>query len=87
MHVLKITPVLNGWVVQCGCQTVVFTSLLVMTGEIQRYFQNPVEVEAEYLKKALNKPDNVVEDLRQCLAEQPMRVDAIVRNEGSPGTR
>ncbi len=51
---VTIHAVLNGFEVKVGCQTVVFTDATEMFKEIKRYLKNPVEVENEYLEKALN---------------------------------
>lgn len=53
---LTITPVLNGYIVQAGCQQVVFQSAEQMLGEIGKYLANPSKVEAQYLAAAVNKP-------------------------------
>jgi len=51
-----IDPVLNGFIVKCGCQKVVFNSLDVMAEEIKKYFKNPEQVEKEYMNNAINRP-------------------------------
>jgi hypothetical protein len=48
---IAINKVLNGYVVTCGCKLVVFTSKDVMLSEIGRYFDNPQQVEKEYMSK------------------------------------
>lgn len=52
---LYITPVLNGWLVHCGCKTIVFTNLTTLTQEIHNYYSNPDTVSKRYLKEAVNK--------------------------------
>lgn len=52
---LIITPVLNGFVVQAGCQQLVFKSASELATNIQRYYENPQVVEAEFIKSAVNK--------------------------------
>lgn len=52
---LHITPVLNGWLVQCGCKTIVFTNLNTLTQEIHNYYSDPDTVSKRYLKEAVNK--------------------------------
>jgi len=52
---LHITPVLNGWLVQCGCKTIVFTNLTTLTQEIHNYYSDPNTVSKRYLKEAVNK--------------------------------
>lgn len=66
---LKIQPVLNGWVVHVGCQSVLFTELERMASEIRRYYLNPSEVEADYLVHAVNK---VMETSLAVAAESPV---------------
>ena len=56
MRTLMIDPVLNGFIVKCGCQKVVFNSLDVMAEEIKKYFKNPEQVEKEYMNNAINRP-------------------------------
>ncbi len=56
MRPITITPVLNGFVVDVGCQRVVFGSILELSQEITRYFKHPEEVEKEYCERAVNKP-------------------------------
>ena len=55
-HEIHIKPVLNGFVVRCGCQEVVFPNLSTMTNEIFRYYADPEAVEKEYRANAVNKP-------------------------------
>lgn len=55
MRRIVITPLLNGYSVEVGCQTVCFESKTRLVSELSRYLDNPGEVEAEYLKNAVNK--------------------------------
>ena len=58
---IHITPVMNGFVCQIGCQQVVFNTIEDMTDGITKYYRNPKEVEALWVKNALNKTlDNPV---------------------------
>lgn len=52
---LTITAVLNGWVVQCGCQTLVFQDRNQLTSELDAYLKDPQATEARFLKTAVNK--------------------------------
>lgn len=52
---IRIKPVLNGFVCEVGCQTVVFNDLSDMTNQIKRYYKNPEEVEKEFITACLNK--------------------------------
>lgn len=45
---IMITPVLNGYKVQVGCQEVVFEDLDRMVQEIKSYFLDPEAVEDRY---------------------------------------
>lgn len=54
-RIISITPVLNGFVCQIGCQTVAFNDAKLMAKEIVRYYKNPEAVEKEYVKNAVNK--------------------------------
>ena len=51
MHDIKIKAVLNGYICQVGCQTVVFGSRKKLLKELDRYLNNPAAVEKEYLEK------------------------------------
>ena len=51
---IRIKPVLNGWIVKVGCQTVVFRFLPKMLEEIEKYLANPDETEKEYQESAVN---------------------------------
>lgn len=48
---LIIKPVLNGYIVEVGCQTVVFETMDRMLYELRRYLENPSVVEKEYMSK------------------------------------
>lgn len=54
---VRITPVLNGFIVKVGCQTVMFDDAEKMGKELARYYADPDAVEKEYLDNATNKPD------------------------------
>jgi len=51
---IKIESVLNGWIVEVGCQKVVFTELTHMMIELKRYLNDPEVVEKVYLKNSVN---------------------------------
>ncbi len=55
MKEIHIQPVLNGFIVKVGCTKVVFTDIISLTAELQRYHRNPEQVEKEYLENAINK--------------------------------
>ena len=52
---LRIIPVLNGWIVDVGCQRVVFTDREVMAREMMEYYRNPDETEKRYMANAVNR--------------------------------
>lgn len=47
---LRIKPVLNGWIVQAGCQTLVYSDPVVMADEFRDWLKNPAQVEGKYTK-------------------------------------
>lgn len=49
-----IKAVLNGWIVEVGCQTLVFTDEAVMFAELSRYLDNPAKIENIYLRDSVN---------------------------------
>lgn len=51
---LHIVPVLNGFTVRVGCQTIVFRSPNELGDAVASYYKNPEEVEQRYLKGAVN---------------------------------
>lgn len=51
---IKIRSVLNGWVVEVGCQTVVFNDLDTMLDGMREYFLHPDEMERYYLENSIN---------------------------------
>lgn len=53
---VKIVPVLNGFICHVGCQTVVFESRERMVITLQRYTEDPIAVEREFMTKSIN-PD------------------------------
>lgn len=55
IHPVIITAVLNGWSIQVGCQTVVFTDLGTMLKELEQYFRAPCDTVRRYSENAQNK--------------------------------
>lgn len=51
---ITIKPVLNGYVVQVGCQVLAFNSRSDLLHELQRYFEDPEGVEKAYRGNALH---------------------------------
>lgn len=54
MYNVNIRPVLNGWTVEVGCQTVVFTSLDELLKEMKAYLEDPRATEVRYRKEGIN---------------------------------
>ena len=54
MRDINIHPVLNGYVVKVGCQTVVFGGKLALVRALESYLENSEKVEQQYLKEAVN---------------------------------
>ena len=48
---IKITPVLNGYHVQVGCQLLAFETTEKFLAELKRYLENPAAVEKEYMSR------------------------------------
>jgi hypothetical protein len=61
-----VRPVLNGYIVHIGCQTVVFESRQGLISAITEYLKEPEVVESRWLKHALNAGE-----LGPSLYEQP----------------
>lgn len=59
-----IIPVLNGFLVQIGCQKVVVNSIRDLTEGIRDYYANPAETEKRWISNKLN-------DTLECPAGQP----------------
>ena len=64
MRKITIEPVLNGFIVQIGCQKVVRESIAELCSELRRYFEYPQSVEREYLDNAVNLPPEPQEPTR-----------------------
>lgn len=52
---ILIKPVLNGFIVAVGCQTLVFGNIAELAGELINYYNNPEKVENEYTSKSVNR--------------------------------
>ena len=51
---IQIAPVMNGYLVTVGCQTLVFNTPKDLLKELERYLEKPVELEKEYAERALH---------------------------------
>jgi hypothetical protein len=54
MKTITISPVLNGFLIKAGCQTVVFTTVEDVCNQLRRYLTDPLLTEKDYLNNALN---------------------------------
>ncbi len=65
IRAFEVRPVLNGYIVSIGCQTLVFNDRRNMVNLMDDYLKNPDEIEAAILKNACNakhlKPDQPTE--------------------------
>lgn len=52
---LTINAVLNGWIVTCGCQTVVYQDRNQLVSDLNAYLQDPHATEARFLKTGVNQ--------------------------------
>lgn len=73
---ITITPVLNGWSIRVGCQTVVFEDKAAMLLALSQYYDKPEQTEKEFMERAKNRvaPD---------LAQDNLRIDRTLREVGS----
>jgi len=51
---IKIKAVLNGFIVECGCQTIVFNNIDELTVELNRYLNSPDKVEKYWMSNSIN---------------------------------
>lgn len=52
---VTITAVLNGWIVTCGCQTVVYQERNQLVSDLDAYLKDPDATEARFLKTGVNQ--------------------------------
>lgn len=52
---ITISPVLNGYVVQVGCQKVVFNDREAMIAELRAYLDNPGAKQLAFIAKAMHR--------------------------------
>lgn len=55
MRQVVITPVLNGFKVQVGCQELVYTNIENLASDLVAYQKNPQAIEDIFIKDAVNK--------------------------------
>ncbi len=63
---ITITPALNGYIVQVGCKTIVFSSKNQLLLDLKSYLDDPRLVERNYLRDAINN-----EDPKDCAVPAP----------------
>ena len=71
---ITIRAVLNGWIVQVGCQTVVFDDSSKMMGEIHDYLRYPRSVMERYKEDAVNYEFFRFDEEAVAIAEEPRQV-------------
>lgn len=49
-----IKPVLNGWIIEVGCQKVVFGNMDSMLSTLKEYLENPEGTERWFRERAVN---------------------------------
>lgn len=81
-----IRPVLNGFVCEVGCQTVVFNSLDRICELLKEYYTNPDALEKSFLDKAPSwyKPNTVLAQPPSYRGEDAMQ-EAVPITGGSCG--
>ena len=55
MRSVMVNAVLNGWTVQVGCQTLVYTDPDKLTCDLRDYLRDPKAKEAAVIESAVNK--------------------------------
>ena len=69
MRSVTVNAVLNGWTVQCGCQTLVYMDPDKLVGDLRDYLNDPKAKEKEVIESAVNK--RLLQDM-PWTAEAPM---------------
>ena len=69
MRSVTVNAVLNGWTVQVGCQTLVYTDPDKLTGDLRDYLRDPKAKEAAVIESAVNK--RLLQEI-PAIAEAPM---------------
>ena len=69
MRSVTVNAVLNGWTVQCGCQTLVYTDPDKLVGDLRDYLNDPKAKEKAMIESAVNK--RLLQDM-PATAEAPM---------------
>lgn len=79
---IQISPVLNGYIVKVGCQTVVFDSRDELLTSLSSYLKDPDAIEKFYLMNAVNKmPEACVERAPSSLGDMVNAKQAIPQTQ------
>lgn len=84
---IHIRPVLNGYIVTVGCQTVVFTSPAVLTAELLRYYNNPDKVAKEYMANPTNQVDSIAQPIAEAAPVEQNRDAGMAVAQQEPARR
>lgn len=84
---INITPVLNGFIVSVGCQTVVIQSPQELGARITEYYKDPTAVERIFIQNKVNDTMDVqvpmANTMDQCCATEacppPMTTEPVGR--------
>jgi len=82
---ISIHAVLNGFVVQVGCQTIVFNTVESLASNLVLYLNNPSEFEKEFVHTAINHehtlppPGSLVPPAEQAIA-RPAFSDGMIHD-------
>ena len=69
MRTVTVNAVLNGWVVKCGCQTLVYMNPDKLVEDLREYMLNPKLKEAAIIESAVNK--RLIQDMSCMIPDMP----------------
>jgi hypothetical protein len=71
LRTLNIEPVLNGFIVQCGCQRLAYTNIDELISDLGSYLREPEATEKRILKdKGINRKHTLGDTAEQMPAPQ-----------------
>ena len=78
MEDIKIKPVLNGFIVEAGCQTLVFEKLANMVLALNEYYgaENPDRIEKAWLSNSINSNKIKSDELEYASCEGTLTVSS-----------
>lgn len=82
MREVHITPVLNGFIVNVGCQRLVYSDIEVLASDLVRYQRHPEEIEKSYIAKAVNKTIGPFTEPVPAPADEPRMTAGEARHNG-----